>query len=267
MDSKNPVAVPPLEHADGNRAMLTMTYVTSGRFLVGASFGQLTKDELRDLSRTVPYHTEPKSARPLDAFTKTGAWCRVYDYPVSEDWHQLTFYNPDAQETDISVDLSSSLNQGGMALDKDKTYYVYDFWNDRLSDKLPGSGALKQRVRPGEARMMSVREVKNHPQYIATNRHIMQGMLDMKASSWDEDRKTLSGKSRLVKSDPYEIVVATNGLEPLEVKVLGDTSKGRVNARLQAYPEGSKESELGLIKCILEADRTGDVEWGISFKR
>ena len=38
MDSKDPSDALPLQHQDGNRSLLTMCYVTSGRFLLGTQF-------------------------------------------------------------------------------------------------------------------------------------------------------------------------------------------------------------------------------------
>ena len=43
---------------------------------------------------------------------------------------------------------------------------------------LAGKDEMKQDLRPGETRVMAVHEVQNNPQFISTNRHIMQGFLN-----------------------------------------------------------------------------------------
>ena len=48
--------------------------------------------------------------------------------------------------------------KGGMELDKQKEYHIYDFWNRRYLGIYKGDGSLRQVMRPGEARMLSVRE-------------------------------------------------------------------------------------------------------------
>lgn len=256
MDSKDPVDVAPLENRDGNKAMLTMCYVTSGRFLMGRGFAQLSPNEMRDFTRTFPYHATPQSARPLDAFHSRDNFCRVYDFAVTPDWHQLTFYNPDARKEDmLSVSLGSTLNEGGMELDKNADYHVYDFWNNSYAGLVKGTGSLMQNLRPGEARMLSVRKKQDVPQYLSTNRHLMQGYIDMKSCTWDGEQNTLKGCSLVVENEPYEIVVATNGKAPDKAVAEG------IEATLKPVP-GHKE----LIKLILTSSRGGEINWSLSFK-
>ena len=83
MDAKNPFHCRP-DNRDGWRSMFTMAYVVSGRLLLGASFSKMTDDQLADLSRTFPYHTINRSARPVDAFAG-GDFPRVYDLEVDPE--------------------------------------------------------------------------------------------------------------------------------------------------------------------------------------
>jgi hypothetical protein len=46
------------------------------------------------------------------------------------------------------------------------------------------------------------------PQLISTSRHITQGVVDVVSESWDADSKSLSGISRVVAGDPYELRIA-----------------------------------------------------------
>lgn len=259
MDSKDPSDALPKEYHDGNRSMLTMTYVTSGRFLLGRSFAQLTPEQIHDLSRTFPYHSQPQSARPIDAFNKGVEVPRVYDYAVNPDWHQLTFYNynqtADATKNTISVALSASLNEGGLQLDDMKDYYVYDFWNDRLVGLLNGKNTLEQQLRAGEARMMSIHAKKDVPQFISTNRHLMQGYLDLKDCQWEAKGRTLTGVSDVIEGDPYEVVIANNGHRISKVNLSDKKSS-------------VKFSDIGnrLVKLTIESDRSQQVKWSVKYK-
>lgn len=80
-DSKNLLQLE--ENRDHVRAVLTMCYVTTGRLLLANSFGQFSEENLWDLSRTFPYHTTPKSARPVDAFVSEMPWSMTMRYPRS----------------------------------------------------------------------------------------------------------------------------------------------------------------------------------------
>ena len=206
-DSKNIARLQ--DNRDKIRSVLTMAYVVTGRLLLANSFTQFSPETLWDVSRTFPYHTENKSARPVDAFVSPSPM--VYDFEVNHQWHQVTFYNPDMKkERKIGIDLSGEPVDGALGLDEEKAYYIYDFWNDNFIGKLKGAMRLEQDLRPAESRMISVREALDRPQVISTDRHIMQGYLDIIANNGILT-KTLSGVSRLIGNDPYTITFATNG--------------------------------------------------------
>ncbi|MDX9880595.1 MAG: hypothetical protein RBS73_00925 [Prolixibacteraceae bacterium] len=254
MDSKD-IKKPVPANADGRRAMLTMCYVASGRFLLPRSFYRLTGEEMHDLSRIVPFHTVPKSARPLDAFTGSAKHPRVYDFEVNPDWHQLTFYNFDtsAPET-IGIELSKSLNEGGMGLNPSGSYYVYDFWNDRLVGTFSGRDKLEQQLRPGEARMMSVHAKENDPQFLSTNRHVMQGMIDLKTCAWDASKRTLSGTSEVVENETYKVVIATNGYKVNSCKATG------AKCSMKTIDE-----KAGLVELNIDSPKNSSIQWTVKF--
>jgi hypothetical protein len=198
---------------DGRRMLLTMAYVAASRLLLANSFRDLKPEVLYDLERTFPYPSEPRSARPVDAFTHAG-WPRVYDFAVTPDWHQVTLFNntlPTREEI-LAVPLAGDTADGALGLDPGQDYYIYDFWNDCFAGKLRGTDTLQQTLRPGEARMLSIRKVESNPQVLSTNRHLMQGQFDLTDVQWDGRR--LSGKAKVVAGEPFKIVIALNGREP-----------------------------------------------------
>ncbi len=199
---------------DGRRMMMTMCYVTSGRLLLANSFRDLDKATLHDLSRIMPLASEHKTARPVDLFVTKGC-PRVYDYEVAHGWHQVTLYNTTlpTKEEKLEVPMAGDMtHDGALALDSGASYHVYDFWNDKYAGIVPGDGKLEQTLRPGEARMLALHAVEPNPQFIATDRHIMQGMIDLKgATSWDAATSTLSGTIKVIADDPLRIFIAPNG--------------------------------------------------------
>ncbi len=257
MDAKDPVGVEPLANRDGSKAMLTMCYVTSGRFLMGRGFAQLSPEEMLDFSRTFPYHTRPQSARPLDAFHSRDNFCRVYDFAVTPDWHQLTFYNPDTKNPDnLSVSLGTSLNEGGMSLDPQASYHVYDFWNDCYAGLIQGRDVLNQTLRPGEARMLSIRKKQGVPQYLSTSRHLMQGMIDMKSCIWNAEENILKGHSSVIGNQPYTVIIAANGKIP-------DKAMADPGVSVDFTPI---QSQKGIFKLVITSPRDGEFTWNLSFK-
>ena len=245
---KNDVAMDPIKR----QAIITMLYVTSGRIESAAALGTLQPEVVYDLGRAFPMHSTPQSARPVDAFTGVKN-PRVYSFIVNKEWQQVTFYNDEAKALTIAAPLSGDqASTGSLGLDATKKYYVYEFWSNKLVGKFAGSETLSQNMLPGEARMFSVREVLNYPQILSTNRHLMQGYVDLEKVKWDVSKKQLSGIAKVVGGEAFRIAIARNGMKGGVVKVEGAVAKLET-----LYPD----------ICVLVLDRpeNGDVSWSISF--
>jgi hypothetical protein len=241
---------------DGRRMILTMAYVAASRLLLANSFRDLSQETLHDLSRTFPYPIDHRSARPMDAFVSKG-WPRVYDFAVNSKWHQVTLYNntlPTEVER-IAVPLSGESADGALGLSPEMDYYVFDFWNNRLVGRLKGTGKIDQELRPGEARMLSVHEAEPNPQFISANRHLMQGYLEMTGTpQWNSKRRILSGISKTIGGETYEIVLANNGYRPLNAVATP------ASALLEEMPGNTSLSVLKL-----KTARNANVHWKITY--
>jgi hypothetical protein len=259
MDSKALTKALPANR-DGVRAMLTMSYVTSGRFLLGNSFSQLSVEQLYDMSRTFPYHATPRSARPIDAFDHGVKFPRMYDFEVNPSWHLLTLYNHNTdtaktEGSDFVVHPGKSLNEGGLGLDAAKQYYAWDFWNNCSAGLIDGSQAFRQTLRTGEARMIALHAKEDRPQFISTSRHIMQGYIDLKDVAWDEKTKTLSGVASVVEGDTFIIIVAANGYTARSIKV----SSGGAFLK-------EADAKHGLLSLSLYSKKSKEIRWRLSFR-
>ena len=256
------------------RNLLTLAYTVSGRLLLANSFSRMSKQGLHDLSRLYPFHTTPKTARPVDALINR--FPTVYDFEVNPGWHQVTFYNtacdsdqwhaPDLYgrvypkgkpiPAKVGVDLAGHRAFGGLGLDRDKPYYVYDFWNDSLVGTYEGSQRLEFDMGPSEARMLSIREVLDRPQFISTNRHIMQGYVDMVFCRWDQEKTTLAGRCKVIAGEPYKVVIATNGWKP------GAVATEDATCSLQVLPGKDR-----LVALIITSSENREVDWRVGFSR
>jgi hypothetical protein len=240
--------------------------------LLGQSLSKITDEQFHDLTRTFPYHQQPKSARPSDAFTGKKD-PQVYDFIVNEKWHQVVFYNTTLDdetykgtenfkypvgnyiEADISIACSGEPGFGALGLDPRRKFYVYDFWNEIFIGKISGTDTLTQSLRPGEARMMSIHALENNPQFLSTNRHIMQGYIDLPDITWDERKSELKGISEVVTGETYKIVIACNGR-----RISGFSAKKAVT--------GWKISDEknGLATLSIDSSEGGRIEWSACFK-
>jgi hypothetical protein len=242
------------EDRDKIRRILTMTYVTQGRLLLATSFAAMSDDTLFDLTRTFPYHSQPQSARPVDAFLHK--YPNTYDFAVNDKWHQLTLYNEsDSEAKPFNVQMSGDICFGAIGLDPAKEYYVYDFWNDRFVGRVQGSGKLEQELRPNEARMLAIHAVEENPQFISTDRHIMQGYIDLKNVEWDGQKEVLSGTASVIADDPYTIVIALNGSKP------ASCSSDIGQCALEELP-----GQNNLVKLRLSSNDNAEIDWRLKCK-
>lgn len=270
MDGKNPFHARPANR-DGERALWTMSYVVAGTLMVVPSFGRMSPAQIHDLSRLYPFHALRQTARPVDAFTSKVP--RIYDFKVNDAWHQLTFFNTDtSQSATIGVDLAGDTAFGALGLDAQKEYYVYDFWNDGLLGKVSGGKRFEQTLRPGEARMMAVREAQRNPQVLATDRHLMQGVVDLLGSEWDDAHGQLRGVSTVVGGEPYRVIIATNGRQPRAAAIDDSIPQSIAKSNLGGSASNPPRCEIrplpgegGLAELKIERPDNGPVAWTVKF--
>jgi len=233
------------------RAILTLSYAITGRLLLTESFRLFPNEVLYDLSRIYPFHSTTLSARPLDAFICDQP--SIFIFPISENWQQLVLYNHNKEDRNFKVPVSGETAFGAMGLNANSKYYVYDFWNDRFVGKISGKDTIKQEVITGEARMFSIHAVQENPQWISTNRHIMQGYVDLvKKPVWNNKENTLSGTSSVVGGEPYRVTVALNGYMPVKVKANGAVSNFKI-----------RTDDKNLVDIVLTTKENKDVTWEI----
>lgn len=273
-DAYNPFRIMP-DNIDGLRTMYTVGSLIYGRMELGKYFDKMTEQQLYVLSRVVPFHTTKLSARPIDAFDGKENPA-VYDFAISDNWHQLMLYNTqikdgqpwsrnwehlkmmsqkyDMVESTIEVKLGEATDEGGLGLCRDDEYYVYDFWNNEFVGKVKGGCTLKQTLRPGETRMLSIHKVHDWPEFISTNRHVMQGYVDMKVCKWDGKKLQLSGKSDVVAGEPYKVIIACNGF------VAKLSTAKSANAEINMI-----DKENGLAELVVRSEYNGETDWIVEF--
>ena len=237
------------------RAILTLSYTVSGRLLLTESFRLFSDEVLGDLSRLYPFHATTLTARPLDAFIRSQP--TVFDFPISSSWHQIVLYGDPDNDREFEIPISGDTAFGAMGLHTDRQYYIYDFWNDRFVGTVSGNASIEQTVAAGEARMLSVHAVQNHPQWISTGRHLMQGYVDLvKKPEWNVAENTLSGTSSVIGGEPYRITLALNGYSPKKV-----TANGAI-ADITIRTDNKNLADL-----VLKVKETQEVPWKIAYSK
>jgi len=97
------------------------------------------------------------------------------------------------------------LQMKDLGLDEKKEYQVFEFWTKKYM------GSFIKQFEPGpidsiyHCQVFCFREKKDHPQVIATNRHISCGGVDLQEVDWKGNN--LKGKSLIVPGDEYALYI------------------------------------------------------------
>ena len=139
-----------------------------------------------------------------------------------------------------------------LGLDPKKEYLVFDFWSKNFK------GIFQEKFEPGSidpkfgCQVFSFREKQDHPQLLATNRHISCGALDLVKLEWKN--KILKGMSNFVVNDEYVIYI----YEPEGYSF--DTISFTNSVLL-------KNEKTGMIRTIsINSAKDGIVAWEIKYK-
>ena len=140
-----------------------------------------------------------------------------------------------------------------LGLTPDTTYLVFEFWTRQLL------GAFRESFVPGpvdsryQVQDFCIRERQDHPQLVATSRHVGCGVVDLVDVAWSGD--TLSGTSDLVGGDANDLYLS----EPSGFRFAGATADG---AEVLA---SGRSGELRVVR--LTTSRSARVTWRVRWTR
>ena len=239
------------------RTFLTLIGLLSGRIELGTGFGKLTHEMIHDITRFYPALPNGKSFRPADLLLGRKN-PEVYVYDVSDDWKQVILVNNDvadargrmpAPRTIAAAVSGDQVETGSLGLDRNKKYYVFDFWNQKPLGVLPGTGVLSAELRGGQAMVYAVKEVVDRPRVLGTNRHAMCGMMELSKTRWDAKSKSLKFTADLVGGETMHITIgvpegsglrataAKSGTAKVSVKQAGQYANVAVSAEKNVKSE------------------------------
>ncbi|MCP4453646.1 MAG: hypothetical protein GY809_19470, partial [Planctomycetes bacterium] len=202
---------------------------------------------------TFPFYPDPKTARSLDAFTGIRD-PQVYDLELTPDWHQIALYNTGKEAAVVSTAISGERVDNAIGLDSAAQYHAYEFWSDTYLGKLPGTSRLERELNPNCCAMVSLRKAQPYPQVLSTNRHVLQGWVELEDVQWDAMARTLSGTAHVIGGEPFRIVVANNGTKAIKSHAQGGRSE------LRPHPVA------GLNCLTLSATANTKIQWTLNYK-
>lgn len=246
-DPDNVILRPKFNTYDQALSRLSFVSLLGLPITLGDNLPDLPEDRLELLRRGIP----PLNTHPMDIRST------AHDYKVVkvnlainkpyEQWNVVDVFNLLEKDVEATVDIYDDLH---LPLDEGP-YLVYDYWNKEYVGEITRRFTVQ--LSPCASKLFAVRKKLGHPQVISTSRHISQGAFDISSLTWDANRNTLSGVSKVVAGDPYEIVLYV----PVGFRLFAE-GNDTISSDLRSMGKNLWVIRLG-------PGATGEVSWSVAF--
>jgi len=213
----------------------------------------LPPERLDLLKRTMPGHG--LLPRPADLFEE----------PVPRIWLLTDERRPPRRDviglfnwSDQPSTFDTALEHIGLA--RNTVYVAFDYWANTLLEAV--TNRLQTELPPRSCRIVAVRPRLDRPQLISTSRHLTQGMVDVLEENWNESKSVLSGRSKVVADDPYELrIVLPSGKSNWQMDSVRIANEDR-----DAGVRSDFKADTTLVRATIRSPANREVTWTIHFK-
>ncbi len=181
---------------DQARAWATLQGLTGQALMASDRMMDLSEERVEILKRVFP----AVDVRPLDLFSSKHNK-HIWDLKVNHlgrTYDVVGLFNYDEIKTQTYF-----LSWRELGIAETTPVHMFDFWNKEYLGAWEKGIAVT--VSPTSCRVLTILPSENHIQLVSTSRHITQGWVDLVKVAYNEKTNTYSGRSRLVKNDPYEL--------------------------------------------------------------
>jgi hypothetical protein len=187
---------------DEARTEASWTAISGQLFTSSDWLPDLPAERLDIIKRTVTPHGG--TARPVDFLDNdpSRVW-QLTDGTADARRDVIGLFNFDDTPQTITVPLDR------LDLPKADSYAAFDFWADAFLP--PIKDTISAALAPHACQIIAVRPMLDHPFVISTSRNITQGIVDLTNEKWEPATRRLSGISRVISGDPYELRIAAPG--------------------------------------------------------
>ncbi|HEX5150404.1 MAG TPA: glycoside hydrolase family 36 protein [Parafilimonas sp.] len=182
-----------------SEAAATIIALSGGNMMSGDRLTQLDPYKLEILKKITPSFGE--AAIPVDLFDD--AMQSVFALKIKKsfaEWSVVAFFNASLTEA-----VEKKFPMERLWLDPNKTYLVFDFWRQQFVGEI--TNEIIVTVQPGSVTLLALHEKTGKPQFISTDRHVLQGAIEMENVFWNEDTKTISGTSMAPLNTAHNVFV------------------------------------------------------------
>ena len=212
----------------------------------------LPAERLDIVKRSMPNHG--LCGRPIDLFESNlpKIW-QLTDTRRNVRRDVVALFNWDAGQ---SQKVTVNLDQLDLPESPTGKYVGFEYWSQTFVG--PFDDKIEMDIEPGACKIIAVRPMLERPLLISTSRHITQGIVDVVEEKWDAATLTLTGESKVVAGDLYELRFATPG------------DKWRIDSNSwDAETSGDTviKAVSGGVKLRSQLRNSGTVKWEVRFGR
>jgi len=232
-----------------SQAAATIIGLSGGNVISGDRLSDLDNSRLEILRKVLPSYGE--AAKPADLFDtdRHSVFALRIKKPFGE-WTIAAFFNSGTDQVSRKVDLRR------LWLDESKKYIVYDFWKESLFGEITRS--LDLTLQPEGVTLLAIHEKRDVPQFLSSDRHILQGAVETDEIIWDESSGTLRGISSGPRQTSYNVFVYM----PESI-----SWKQGQQSLYRDYPGYSiRQTAPQVIRVHLSFGDFEKIEWAISFR-
>ena len=231
---------------DQARAWATLQGLTGQAILDSDRLMDLSEERVELLRRVYP----AVDIRPLDLFPAERNK-QILDLKIKQlgrNYDVVGLFNYDEAKSE-----QMNLNWKDLGLPEHTPIHVYDFWsNEYLGAWEHG---MTFNLSPTSCRVLTLLPSNGKVQLISTNRHITQGWVDLVALRSNEVANTFTGKSKVIKNDPYELRFVFPRGQNFKIK----------NAKAGSLPVKIANHQ-GWATVQMMSPRTTQVSWSVTFE-
>jgi hypothetical protein len=232
------------------RAWATLQGLTGQAVLMSDRLNDLSAERVDIIRRVYP----AVDIRPLDLF-KSERNKRIWDLKVNHLGRQydvVGVFNFDEKRAS-----SSFLGWKDIGLAETGLVHVFDFWNKEYLGAF--DRGISVDLGPTSTRVLTLVPATDSIQLISTSRHITQGWIDLLSEKFDAVKNVYSGRSRVVRNDPYEIRFAfPKGKNFVVRHATAWLGKKKLPVRISNHQ--------GWASVEFASERNGDIDWNVEFQ-
>ena len=230
---------------DQGRAVASIIALSGGTIISGDRLYALPESKLAILRSVLPVYGE--AAVPLDLFESD--FPALFHLRIERSfgaWEVLGLFNwSETGGTRHTVPLAR------LGLDPGRAYFAHEFWDQRPVPVV--EGAITVDLAPSSCAVIAIRPVRDQPDVAGTDRHVLQGAVELADLRWDAADRRLSGVLNAVAGTrPALTLSVPTNLRPIVATVDGSE-----------LPFGQLRN--GLLPIVIPAPRTGPQEWSVTF--